>query len=109
MLFRYGVVVIMGLSSVEQMSLLSELKALTVDPFTVAEEESISLELTKNDKEGVNASTIFLQDFVLERLQLVATILAKSVVTAYCEKSIVGSFDRIEDLASSLKERGRGL
>jgi len=108
MLFRYGVVVMLGLSSVEEMSLLSELEHLIVEPFATAEDETISLELTKNDKEGVDATTIYLHGFDLERLQVVATILAKSVVLAHYEKSIAVSFDRIEPLASSLKERGRG-
>ncbi len=108
MIFRYGVVIMMGLSSVEEMSLLSELHPLIVDPFAAAAEESISLVLSRNDKEGVDSTSIYLQDFALERLQLVATILAKSAVLAHYEKSIAASFDRIEPLATSLKERGRG-
>lgn len=108
MLFRYGTVVLMGLSSVEEMSLLSELEPLVIEPFAEVEEERISLELTSTDKEGIDASTIYLKDFDLDRLQLVANILAKSVVLAHYEKSIAASFDRVEPLATSMKERGRG-
>lgn len=108
MLFRYGAVVMMGLSSVEEMSLLSELEPLIIDPFTEPEDESITLVLSDADKEGIDASLIYLQGFDLDRLQLVANILAKSVVLGHYEKSIAASFDRVEPLATSLKERGRG-
>ncbi|MDH5446858.1 MAG: RMD1 family protein [Gammaproteobacteria bacterium] len=108
MLYRYGAVVMMGLNSVEEMSLLAELEDLVVDPFTEVEDESINLILSKDDKEGIDASTIYLHDFELSRVQLVAYILAKSVVLAHYEKVIADSFDQIEPLASSLKERGRG-
>ncbi len=108
MLFRYGAVVMMGLSDVEEMSLLAELEPLVIDPFTTAEGENVELVLSDTDKEGIDVSTIYLQDFDLDRLQLVANILAKSVVLAHYEKSLANSFDRVEPLATSLKERGRG-
>lgn len=107
-LFRYGAVVLIGLTSVEEMSLLSELEPMIVQPFVEAEDETVSLVLNSEDKEGIDVSTINLNDFDLDRLQLVAHILAKSVVLAHYERSIADSFDRIEPLATSLKERGRG-
>jgi uncharacterized Rmd1/YagE family protein len=107
-LFRYGAVVIMGLNSVEEMSLLGELEPLIIDPFTEVENETITLMLGDIDKEGIDGSSIYLQGFDLDRLQLVANILAKSVVLAHYEKSLATSFDRVEPLATSLKERGRG-
>lgn len=53
MLFRYGVVVLMGLSSVEEMSLLSELEPLVIEPFSRAAGESVTLVLSDTDKEGI--------------------------------------------------------
>ena len=108
MLFRFGAVVMMGLTSVEEMSLLSELEPLIIEPFTEAEDESVDLVLSEADKEGIELGNIYLQAFELDRLQVVANILTKSVVLGHYEKTIAASFDRVEPLATSLKERGRG-
>ena len=107
-LYRYGAVVMVGLTSVEEMSLLGELEPLVIDHFSETEDESINLLISETDKEGVDVSTIYLEDFDLDRIQLVANILAKSVVLAHYEKTIAASFDRIEPLATSMKEKGRG-
>jgi required for meiotic nuclear division protein 1 len=48
-----------------------------------------------------------LNEKTTERLQLVADILAKSLVLSHYETRIADIFDRIEPLAANLREKGR--
>ncbi|MDH5180816.1 MAG: RMD1 family protein [Gammaproteobacteria bacterium] len=107
-LFRYGVVVMVGLTSMEQAALIEDIKAFVLEPFEAPETEMAELVRRESGKEGVENSSIYLQDFSIERLVLVADILAKSVVLAHYEQNVAKSFDDIEPLATSLKERGHG-
>jgi uncharacterized Rmd1/YagE family protein len=53
------------------------------------------------------AGTIHIKDWKVERSQVIAHILAKSLVLAHHEARIAGVFDRIEPLAADLKIQGR--
>ena len=108
-LFRYGVVVLFGLDAVEQMSFMAGLEPLVVEPFGKAETEEIDLVFDAGRVEGVEQSLLHLKDGGMARLQLVASVLAKSAVLTRYETNIAESFDHIEPLAARLQRGGRGV
>ncbi len=106
-LFRYGAVVFFNISPVEEVSFLSHLAPLIRDPFEPPDSEVIELRIDPARDERVENSILSIKDTRLERLQVVADILAKSVVLDHYEKRVGDVFDRIEPLAENLQQRGR--
>ena len=107
-LFRYGVVVYFGLSTIEEMSRLSDLKPFIREPFAQhIESEEVEIIADRNRPEGPELSIVYIKEYSVERIQLIADALAKSVVLSYYETNIANSFDRIEPLAESLQQGGR--
>jgi len=106
-LFRYGVVVLFGLTAVEEVTFLTGLKTFVVNPFEKTENDEVLLVEDLAQAEGVDRGKIILHELSLERLQLVAEVLAKSVVLGHYEANIAESFQRIEPLAEMLQQRGR--
>jgi uncharacterized Rmd1/YagE family protein len=102
-LFRYGVVVLFGLSPIEEASFLTYLKPLLVEPFSSPETEEVVLKLDASGGGRVENGIIWLQELNIERLQIVADILAKSVVLAQYEVGTGRIFDQIEPFAMSLQ------
>lgn len=107
-LFRYGVVVLFDLDAMEEASFLTHLRPLISEPLDKAETEEVELTVNTQREERVEGGIVLLHEFDIARLQIVADILAKSVVLAYYEASIANVFDRIEPLAASLQRGGRG-
>ena len=95
-LFRYGVVVLFGLSAVEEASFLNDMQAFVIQPFDKVEIEEV--DLVRAGEDGVDGSHIQLSEFALPRLQVVADVLAKSVVLGHYETALAQTFDRIEPL-----------
>lgn len=105
-MLRYGVIVLFGLTSMEEANFMEDLRPYIIDPFDQIEFENIVLVEDRNRKECDIQANIALHAFDIPRLQLVGDILAKSVVLAHYERVIASSFDRIEPLASTLQSRG---
>lgn len=106
-LFRYGAVVLFNINPVEEVSFLSHLANLIRDPFDAPESEVIEIRIDPGKDERVENNFISVKDTRPERLQVVADILAKSMVLDHYEKRVGGVFDRIEPLAESLQKKGR--
>lgn len=102
-LFRYGAVVLFGLGPVEEASFLTYLKPLVLDAFPLTETEEFNLHLDPEGTERVENGVVWLREFSLERLQIVASVLAKSVVLAYYESGTASIFDQIEPFAQSMQ------
>ena len=102
-LFRYGAVVLFGLSSVEEASFLTQLKPLVQEPFPTPETEEVVLKQDSTSSGRIENGTIWLQSFNTDCLQIVADILAKSVVLAQYEVGTGEVFDQIEPFAESLQ------
>jgi uncharacterized Rmd1/YagE family protein len=102
-LFRYGAVVLFGISSLEEATFITNLKDLTSVPFASPEVENVQIYRDAINTETVKGDTIFLPEFELKSLQIVANILAKSVILAYYEIKIASAFDSIEPFANSLQ------
>jgi len=106
-LFRYGAVVLFNLDPAEQMSFLNHIKHLIRDPFDAPDTEVVDINIDSTKDERVENNIISIKDTRPERLQVVADILAKSVVLDHYEKRVGDVFDRIEPLADSLQQKGR--
>ncbi|HEY9700451.1 MAG TPA: RMD1 family protein [Trichocoleus sp.] len=106
-LFRYGAVTLFGLSPVEEASFLISLKPLVVQAFNTPETEEAVLRLEAVGGGRVENGVIWIQDFSIERLQIVAGVLAKSVVLAHYEIGTARIFDQIEPLAEGLQRTTR--
>jgi len=105
-LFRYGAAVLFGLDAAERTDFLSHLAPLVRGAFTFPETENADLHLNTSGVERIKDGYILLHDFSLERLQIVADILAKTAVLAHYETRLATVFDQIEPFAASLQHQG---
>ena len=102
-LLGYGAVVLFGLELAEEAAFLTELSPLVSGQFANPETESAVLHIKLTETERVKEGGILLHEFSIERLQIVADILAKSVVLSHYETSLASVFDQIEPFAASLQ------
>ncbi len=107
-LFRYGVVVLVGVGEQDRAEFLARACAHVIGPVDPPLSDSIRVVVSEGDREHVVQEGIALNDLGLERLVLVADVLAKSVVLDRYERTVAEAFDRIEPLAQELQRRGRG-
>jgi len=106
-LHRYGVVVLFDVSPMEEVAFLSSLKLLAANPYPTPETEELEVHLEPGDREGVIGGVVYLEDAAVERLQVIADVLSKSVLLSLYERKVAGDFDRIEPLAVELDRSGR--
>ena len=107
MLFKYGAVVLFGVSAEDEQKLLQELQLR--EPLARPETETVELRIDGDHTHGprIEDGVIFVPDENVPRLQIIAEALAKSVVLAHYENTIAAVFDRIEPLAQNLNDHGR--
>src|SRR5262249_10173797 len=78
------------------------------EKFVAPEREDLRLLIDADTDQPIDAGgNIVLRNRAVERLQLVADVLAKNLILSYYEARIAAIFDRIEPLAVTLRERGR--
>jgi len=108
-IFRYGVVVLIGLVPSEEKVVLDSLKSRVTGEFSPYEEEIAQAQLCKDENaEAIQpGGPICLFKFSDERLLLIADALAKSTSLARDERRVAAVFDVIEPLARELAEKGR--
>ncbi len=106
-LLDYGAVVLFNLEPVEKVAFLTELSSQVRESFANPETEEVEIQLNLVQSERVKEGKILLHEFSIERLQIVADILAKSVVLSHYEISIANVFDQIEPFAASLQRENR--
>lgn len=99
-LFRYGVAVFFGMQRSQEDQCIEELVARIRKPLEAPEREDAVIRRSLRDH--VSDGVFFLKDFDADRLSLVATVLAKSVILAHYEGTVKATFDQIEPLARSL-------
>jgi len=107
-LFRYGAVVLFGPPSAALDDFVAGLRPLVAAASPVPERDDARL-LVRTDADQVVdlAGNIVLREKTTERLQVVADVLAKSLVLSHYEARIADIFDGIEPLAATLREKGR--
>ena len=107
-LFRYGVAVFFNLAPLEQQVLVEKtLPPFLTDPVELHEEETIELHIAPDAPERFHGNRITLKDPSVQRLQIVAEVLARSVLLAYYERLLGRTFDQVEPLAEKMA-RSRG-
>ena len=107
MLFRSGAVVFIGVDTLAQERFVHDLAPRLTGSYAKHEVERAAIRIGETD--AIEPDAIILKESSIERLQVVAEILAKSVVLARNEVSIGEAFDAIEPLASSMKREPRRL
>lgn len=82
-LFRYGVVVFINISPLEQQHLLDYiLQSFLEEPIQTGEEESIEVMVAADQDERVLGERLTLHETSLPRLQILAEVMARSVLLA---------------------------
>jgi uncharacterized Rmd1/YagE family protein len=109
-LFRYGAVVFFDAAPAGVTEYLRQITPQIRQPFPhgECETEVLEIRLDPAGRETIEHKTLVLADASLEKLQLVADIMAKSVSLAHHEKGIERQFERIEPFAVNLDHWGRG-
>ena len=107
-LFRYGVVVLIGLTAEEETGFLDSLRARIDGKLPRREEEAAVLSFAGEAEDQVpSGGPIQLRDMSPERLLVIADVLAKSVVLAHDEREVAKVFEIIEPFAKELADHGR--
>jgi len=109
-LFRYGAVVFFGVSPAGVAEYLRQIGPHLRQPLGAADRETEGLEVrvARGARETFEGNVLVLADVTLEKLQVVADIMAKSVSLAHHERNIERQFERIEPFAVNLDHWGRG-
>jgi len=109
-LFRYGAVVFFDAAPAGITEYLRQISPQIRQSYPQGERETevLDIRLDATGKETIEHNTLVLADGSLEKLQLVADIMAKSVSLAHHEKGIERQFERIEPFAVNLDHWGRG-
>ena len=107
-LFRYGVVVLIGLASQLEQEYLERLSGRVSGRLDRYEEEIAIIRLADEDEDQVPAGgPIQIRAMSPERLLVIADVLAKSVVLAHDERRVAEVFEVIEPFARELATRGK--
>src|SRR5207248_1114853 len=87
--FRYGVVVLFGLSVLEEDEVLRALRGRVIRPPAVPEDESATIEIAPDkDEQILPGGPIQLKTITPEHMVVIADALAKSVVLARDEREV---------------------
>jgi uncharacterized Rmd1/YagE family protein len=107
-LFRYGVIVLFASAPEETSAFLASITSFVAEPLAVPEQEVAQLVIQADADQHIDAAgNIVLPEPTIGRLQVVADVLAKSLVLAHYEIQIAKAFDLIEPLAATLRNKGR--
>lgn len=106
--FKYGVIVLFEVDSIEEIDFLGKVKELISKPFDKPEIEEVEIRIDGNIKEeGIITNNIFISQNEVKRFQVIAEILAKNVVLSHYEMEVSANFDSIEPIAEMLKEKSK--
>lgn len=99
-LLRAGAVVLFGVDPIQQERFIQDLGSRVHEPRKPAESERASVRL--GDTDAVEPDALVFKALSIERLQVIAEILGKSVVLARHELEIAKTFDAIEPIANQM-------
>jgi len=106
--FRYGVVVLLGLSPIDEDDLLRGLARRVTGAFAKVEDESTAIEIApERDDQVTTGGPISLKDLSPARLLVVADVLAKNDALVRDEREVAKGLELVEPFASRLALRGR--
>jgi len=105
-LFRYGAVVFFNVRPVEEVAFLEKLQPFMSNAMDIPEKEEISVHVGAGKSVRIKGDVLSLSSFSIAHMQLIAEILARSVVLEHYEKRVAENFKAIEPLAVRLREKG---
>lgn len=106
--FRFGVVVFFGISPEDQKAWLDRIGPCIIEPSDPIETEVAQIRIVPGREEQITGDgVITLNNASSDRLLLIATVLARSVVLAADEVRIGEAFDMLDPLVSELRQNGR--
>jgi uncharacterized Rmd1/YagE family protein len=106
--FRYGVVVLVGLDTLAEDEVIRGVGPRVHGPFTLNEEETVRLAPLDGREERADPDGVVrIADISPERMLVVADALAKSAALAHDEREVTEVLDAIEPWARTLSEKGR--
>ncbi len=107
-LFRYGVVVLLGLSPIEEDEVLRGIKARVIGPYAKIEDEIAAVEISPDrDDQVVTGGPIAVKDLTAPRILVIADVLAKNVALVRDEREVNKVLEVIDPFASRLAATGR--
>jgi uncharacterized Rmd1/YagE family protein len=107
-LFRYGVAVLFGLSTIEEDEVLRGIGPRIVGRFELREEEAVAVEIAPDqDEVAAPGGPISVQDLSPARLVVIADVLAKNVALSRDEREVSKVLEVIEPFAAELARSGR--
>jgi uncharacterized Rmd1/YagE family protein len=108
-LFRYGVVVLIGLSPIEEDEVVRGIGHRVTGAYGKIEDETALIELaSERDDQVVTGGSISLKDLSPPRVLVIADVLAKNVALVRDEREVNKVLELIEPFASRLATTGRG-
>jgi uncharacterized Rmd1/YagE family protein len=100
--FRYGVVVFFNAAAADESSLIDELRPYLVEPRPAPEHEELTVHAGADGGDSIRGGAVYLTEVSLQHLQIIAEVLARSVVLDHYESRAARSFDLIEPFARRL-------
>ena len=105
-LFRDGAVVFFDVSPAAAAAFVAEIQPQLGHPYPAPETEEIDVRVDPAVKEGMKGEVAYLESLSVERLQVIADVLSKSVLLAFYESSIAAGLERMERLSGELARTG---
>jgi uncharacterized Rmd1/YagE family protein len=103
--FRFGVIVFFGFDATEEQFWLDRLSSRLTGVLDPPEHEATELQVDPGQHDSISADgQLVLVESSVERIQIIAQVLAKSVVLAHYEKAVASTFERFESLIERLRQ-----
>jgi uncharacterized Rmd1/YagE family protein len=107
-LFRYGVVVLLGLSPIEEDEVLRGIRPRVSAPYAKIEDEVAQIDIAPDrDDQITTGGPIVVKDLSPARILVVADVLAKNVALVRDEREVAKGLELIEPFAIRLAATGR--
>jgi len=106
--YRFGVIVLFGVPPIEEAALLKSVEPFVINPRSTTEPEDVDVLIDPSADETVRPDGVIrIRRVTTELLQIVADVLAKSMVLEHYERQVAGVFDQFQPLADTLRRTGR--
>jgi len=107
-IFRYGVVVLFGMTPLQEDQIIQSLAGRIIGRYIHREQETTQIEIAPGKDEQIAPSgTISLKALLPEHVLIIADAIATNVILARDERNVSAVFDVIEPLARELADHGR--
>lgn len=103
-LFRFGAVVFFGVLFEDRTKFLEEIKQHVSQPHDIVETEDVIIKTGKEDH--VSFDSVELKNWDIDRLLVIADVLAKSQILVYHELQISAAFEKMEPVTHEMQTKG---